>query len=77
MKKEEPRFIEANMRVRSMAQLDREMKEILEKQEQDRDMAQIMASGNVAAAGWSPKHKILGEDYDKLMEKKKLEDEDT
>jgi hypothetical protein len=76
MPKKKTQNIEAQLKTKRMAQLDREIREILSKPVPDVDMSDLFASGNYTS--YSPPHTIHGIPYEQALEEKlRLEDENS
>ena len=69
--------VQTKLHTKSFAELEAEIKEILEKPPEDKNIDDLLgASGQFA--GWSPPHTRGGVPYEKILEdSKKFEDENT
>ena len=77
MSKKKTKDIQTKLHTKSMAQLDKEIREILSKQVPDVDMSDLFASGTYTS--YSPPHTIHGIPYEQALQEKlkQLEDEDS
>jgi hypothetical protein len=73
---EKSKKIDSKLRVRSFAQLGKEVEEILKNDHEEKPIASLIDENEFC--GWSPPHEINGVPYEELMERRKqLEDENS